>query len=70
MALYPRTRFWQRRGNNLETAPSVEPVTAEELRTYLRETTTGLPDSEADDFIAEARQLLEDQYNIAYILPT
>ena len=54
-------------GNVITSAPAVEPVTAAELRAYLRETATGLPDAEADDLIAEARQYIEDQCSIAMI---
>ena len=52
MALRSQPRLTQYRGNVLTSAPAVEPVTAAELRTFLRETATGLPDTEANDFIA------------------
>ena len=58
------------RGNRLDTAPSVEPVTASELRTHLRESESGLPDSEANDLIAEARQWIEDHLGVAFITQT
>jgi len=67
MALRHTVSYHQGRGNIITSAPAVEPVTAAELRTYLRETATGLPDSEADDFIAEARQYIEDQCGVAMI---
>ena len=67
MALRHALTLYQDRGNVITSAPAVEPVTAADLRTYLRETATGLPDSEADDFITEARQYIEDQCNIAMI---
>ena len=58
------------RGNTLTTGPATAPVTAAQLRTYLRETATGLPDTEADDFIDEARQLIEDYSGLALITQT
>lgn len=70
MALRNTQQYWQQRGNSLETAPAVEPVTADELRDFLRTNATDLPDSEANDFIAEARQLIEETYNIALITQT
>lgn len=70
MALRHTQQHWQRRGNSLETAPATEPVTADELRDFLRTNATDLPDSEANDFIAEARQLIEKTYNIALITQT
>lgn len=67
MSLIPRNRYSQRRGHKLDAAPAVEPVTAAELRTYLRETTSSLPDTDADAFIAEAREYIERVENIAMI---
>lgn len=57
----------QNYANVITSVPSVEPVTAAELRAYLRETTSGLTDDEANDLIAEARQYIEDQCSIAMI---
>lgn len=67
MALRTTGREYQMRGNVQTTPPAAEPVTAAELRTLLRETATGLPDAEADDFIAEARQYIEQMTGIAMI---
>lgn len=61
------TRLHQYRGNRIITAPASEPVTATELRDYLRTNTSDLPDTEANALIAEARQLIEDQTGIAMI---
>lgn len=61
------TRLHQYRGNRIVTPPAVEPVTADELRSYLRQTSAGLPDTEADALISEARQLIEDQTGVAMI---
>lgn len=70
MSLRHTIKWTQYRGNVLTTAPASEPVTAAELRTFLRETATGLPDSEADDFIAEARQYIEEVTGLAMINQT
>ena len=67
MSLRPAAKLHPYRGNVLTSAPSVEPVTAAELRTYLRETATGLPDSEAEDFITEARQMIEEHTGLALV---
>lgn len=67
MALRHTTQYWQRRGNKLEVPPAIEPVTADELRAFLRTNDTDLPDSEAEAFITEARQLIEETYNMALI---
>ena len=67
MSLRHTLQLHQQYGNVITSAPAVEPVTATELREYLRETETGLPDSVADDLIAEARQYIEDQCSIAMI---
>ena len=67
MSLRHALKPHQQYGNVITAAPAVEPVTAAELRAYLRETATGLPDAEADDLVAEARQYIEDQCSIAII---
>tara|TARA_R110000772_G_scaffold45492_9_gene104259 strand:- start:3748 stop:4416 length:669 start_codon:yes stop_codon:yes gene_type:complete len=67
MSLRPTVNLYQDRGHVLETAPATEPVTADELRTQLRETATGLPDAEANDLITEARQLIEENTGLALI---
>lgn len=67
MSLRPNIPLHQYRGHVLETAPATEPVTASELRDFLRETATGLPDSEAEDFISEAREMIEEHTGLAMI---
>ena len=67
MALRGPVSFAYYRGSRLNTAPSVEPVTAEELRTQLKADVIDLPDSVADDYIEEARQEIEDQTGLAMI---
>lgn len=67
MALLPAKDLYQYRGHVQSTAPSVEPVTADELRDYLRETSDGLPDSVANDLIAEARELIENSTGLSLI---
>ena len=67
MSLRQTLKLWQDRGNVITAQPAVEPVTADELRAYLRTNATDLPDSEANDLIAESRQYIEDQCGIAMI---
>lgn len=67
MALLPAKDLYQYRGHVQSTAPAVEPVTADELRDYLRETSAGLPDSEANDLIAQARELIENSTGLSLI---
>ena len=58
------------RGNRIDTAPAVEPVTADELRTHLREESETLPDAEAEALIKGARQWIEDKVGVAFITQT
>lgn len=67
MALRAARDLYQYRGHVIESAPGAEPVTASDLRAFMRETATGLPDSEAEAFIEEARQLIEQATGIALI---
>jgi len=70
MSLRQTPSWTQFRGNVLTTAPAIEPVTDSELRTFLRESETGLPDEEANDFIAEARQFIEEMTGLSLINQT
>lgn len=70
MTLRSSVSLHQYRGHVQVSAPAVEPVTAEELRTHLRETATGLPDAEANDLIAEAREYAETLIGFAMITQT
>jgi len=67
MSLTGHMTLNQPRGSVITSQPAVEPVTAAELRTLLREDETGLPDSEANGFITEARQYIEDVTGLALI---
>lgn len=67
MALRPAISHYQRRGHVLTSSPAVEPVTAAELRTLLNESVSGLPDSEAEAFIVEAREWIEETTALALI---
>jgi len=67
MSLRAPIKYSQYRGHKRLTAPAEEPVTAAELQAFLRETSTGLPDSEANAFIAQAREWIEDQTGLAMI---
>ena len=70
MSLRHTVSLHQHRGSRIDTAPDTAPVTAAELRTYLRETSTGLPDAEADELVDEARTLIEDHTGLALITQT
>lgn len=70
MTLRPYIPLTQHRGHVLVTGPAVEPVTASVLRDYLAETVSGMPDSVANDLIAEARELLENITGLALITQT
>lgn len=71
MALRNKVNLYQDRGNVRTSAPAVEPVTADELRTHIRGlTSTMLPDAEADDLIQEARELIEESIGVALITQT
>lgn len=65
MALRPAPHLHQYRGNRLQTAPTVEPVTLSELKTHLR-LTNEAEDSFLSELIGEARQEIEDLYGIAF----
>lgn len=67
MSLLPPRDLHQYRGHVQTTAPAAEPVTPTEMRSYLRETTSGLSDAAADDLIAEARELIENNTGLSLI---
>ena len=70
MSLRPRVTFTQYRGHAVVTPPTIEPVTADELRAHLAETVDGLPYDQADDLIATAREMIEETTGIAMINQT
>lgn len=70
MTLRRTIRLNQHRGNRISSDPAVEPVTASELRTHLRESEDGLSDAEANTLITEARQWIEDHINVALVTQT
>lgn len=67
MALSAPIMLHQYRGHVQTAAPAAEPVTAAELRDYLREDATGLPDADANELVAEAREAIENTYAVAMI---
>lgn len=67
MSLRQAANLYQYRGHVQTAAPASEPVAAYELRQHLRETEDGLPNYEADQFIAEARELIEQSTGLALI---
>lgn len=70
MSLRYSPGLYQNRGHVRTVAPASEPVTADELRTHLNETATGLPDAEANAYITEAREEIERASGIAIITQT
>lgn len=67
MTLRPQLSPLLPRGHRRTTAPAVEPVTATELRTFLREDSAGLPDATAELYIKQAREFLEEATGLAFI---
>jgi hypothetical protein len=70
MALRSPDRLYLDRGNRLQTAPTTEPVTADELRNYLSIDSVMLSDTEANSQIEFARQFIEDKTGLAMITQT
>jgi len=70
MSLRSPVQLNYHRANRLVTAPAEEPVTAAELRAYLIEDATNLPDAEANTLIEEARQYIEDLTGLAFVTQT
>ena len=70
MSLREPIKLYAYRGHVVVTKPASEPMMASTLRDHLRETTSGLPDAEANDLIADARQMIEDQLGIAFLTQT
>lgn len=68
MSLLGKTILYPRRGSVLVTGPASEPVTADELRAHLVD--TSLSDDDADALISEARELVEDDIGAALIAQT
>lgn len=70
MSLIATRKLHQYRGHVRTVAPASEPVTADDLRAHLRETSSGLGDTEANGLIAEARELIEEDTGLALITQT
>ena len=70
MSLRPARDLYYKRGHVQTVAPAIEPVTAQELRDLLRESSSALPDGFAEDMIAEARELIEENTGLALITQT
>lgn len=67
MSLYPKTTFNAYRGHVLAEAPASLPITAAELRLHLNEGIETLPDAEADGFIEEAVDLIQQMTGLALV---
>lgn len=70
MSLRSAIPLTQHRGHALVTAPASEPVTAAELRTHLgmaSDDTTGLPTTDAEALITDARTMIEEYTGLAMI---
>jgi uncharacterized phiE125 gp8 family phage protein len=70
MSLRPVEKLYPFKGHKQTAAPSAEPVTAAELRTWLEETTTGLPDATANSLITASREAIEEYAGLAMITQT
>ncbi len=70
MSLRQTIKWTQYRGLVRTTDAAAEPVTAEELQTFLRATDTQLPDAQADDFVTQARNWIEELTGLALINQT
>ena len=70
MSLRPTVSLYQDRGHVIQAGPATEPVTADELRAQLVEGVAGLPDTEANDLIAQAREMIEEATGLALITQT
>lgn len=70
MSLRTAVPLYQHRGLVLTGAPASEPVTAAELRTHLGETSTALPDADANALVSEARSEIENRSGIAFFTQT
>lgn len=70
MALRSSTSPYQARGHRRTVAPAAEPVTATELRAFLREDPASMPDEIAELYITQAREFLEEMTGLAFIQQT
>lgn len=68
MSLRAPVPLYQHRGLSLVTAPTSEPVTANELLLHLREDATNFPD--AASYVKDARQDIENRSGLAFITQT
>lgn len=67
MTIRPAIQLYQTRGSAFVSGPSLEPITAVELRSHIRSDITELPDDEANEIIEEARKIIEDYSGLAFI---
>ena len=65
MSLRAPVSLYQHRGSVLVTAPTSEPVTAQELLLHVREDATAFPD--ALSYVKDARQEIETRSGLAFI---
>lgn len=70
MALRHKTFLTDYRGHIRTVEPAAEPVLAEELRTFLKESFDVLQDTEAEFYIQQAREYLEELTGLAFITQT
>lgn len=69
MSLRQTTKLFDYRGNVIQTHPTIEPVTLDEFKSYLRLSGSS-EDQQLVDLIEEARQTIEDLLGIALITQT
>lgn len=70
MALRAIPPLFEHKGSRRVTAPALEPVQPEELRTFLKEDVSEFGDSEATRLIQMARNFIEELTGIAFIEQT
>lgn len=65
MSLRPAIKMTQARGHVLAAPAATEPVTAAEFKTHVRD--SGLSDTEANSFVSQARNLIEEMTGLAFV---
>jgi len=70
MALRPALQVNPPRGHRRVSAPAIEPVTATEFRTYIKADSGVVADAEANSYIAQAREFIEEKTGLALITQT
>lgn len=70
MALRPAIPQFTHRGNRRVSGPAAEPVTAAEFRTFVKADVGVVSDAEANSYITQAREFIEEIEGIAFVNET